>query len=74
MPDFGLFGLEFENSIVAIEIRALKFFHCQILCKNKTASIWDQKCLIFVLLYLKLSHLIFFSKGKVLSKNENSYI
>ena len=34
MPDFGLFGLEFENTIVVIEIRALKFFHCQISCKN----------------------------------------
>ena len=74
MPDFGLFGLEFENTIVVIEIKALKFFSLPNFVQEQNCLNLGPKMPYFGIVIFEIITLEFFSKRKVLSKNENGYI
>ena len=43
MPNLGFFGLEFENTIIIIEISTIEFMLCKVWCKNENPSIWGQE-------------------------------
>ena len=50
MPYLGIFGVDFWKTMSIFEMRTLKFLIEKILRKKKNAYVWDQKCLIWVLL------------------------
>ena len=67
MPYLGIFGLEFERNIVIFEISTSN--HHPRIClnekfreENKNASIWDQKCLIWVFLCWNFRKLLSYLK------------
>ena len=66
MSDFRILGLEFENIIVIFEISVLNLSSCKVWCKNENLRIWDQECLIWVILgwnlKMILSYLIWYSQ------------
>ena len=57
MPDLCIFRLEFENAIVIIEIKALKFADGKISCYNKNGKTWEQKCIVWEFFFIKFLNL-----------------
>ena len=78
---FGYFGAEiWKKKSLYLKWASSSLFNCKISWNIKNVYIWDQKCLIFVILGKKLKKLLSylksapsnFSNCKILRKNKNA--